>query len=168
MGWIYSGIILAVSFISRLLVYKKDPSLLVERGQFNQGEGTADWDRLLMVLVSIIFPILTLITAGLDYRFQCSSTNTLGGSGSGTRSTALEYCHRNLGNGLKSLFFSFCTHPGRSQPGGDSIRSIPICPASRIQHVPGIFPGISFYSRNSLGNDSNIPDDWISSPAHSA
>ena len=78
MGWIYSGIILAVSFISRLLVYKKDPSLLVERGQFNQGEGTADWDRLLMVLVSIIFPILTLITAGLDYRFQWSSTIHLG------------------------------------------------------------------------------------------
>jgi len=69
-GWIYSGIILASSLISRILVFKKDPSLIIERGKFNQGEGTQSWDRLLLIFVSIIFPIICLITAGLDHRFR--------------------------------------------------------------------------------------------------
>lgn len=72
MGWIYSGLILAVSLISRILVYKKDPSLLIERGKFIQGEGIQSWDRFLLIIVSIIFPIICLVTSGLDYRFEWS------------------------------------------------------------------------------------------------
>lgn len=72
MGWIYSGLIIAVSLISRILVFKKNPSLLIERSKFNQGEGTQSWDRFLLIIVSIIFPIICLVTAGLDYRFEWS------------------------------------------------------------------------------------------------
>jgi protein-S-isoprenylcysteine O-methyltransferase Ste14 len=68
-GWLYAGITIGMSILSRLLVMKKSPDLIKERGNFTKAEDVKPWDRKLVPWVVIYLPLVTLIVAGLNERF---------------------------------------------------------------------------------------------------
>lgn len=151
MGWIYSGIILASSLISRILVFKKDPSLIIERGKFNQGEGTQSWDRLLLIFVSIIFPIICLITAGLDHRFRWPQSIPL--YGQLLAAAVLPFCSIAATWAMVENPFFFRISPDSRRPrtGGDQYRALPVYPPSRVQQLGCFLSGLPSSAGNYLG-----------------
>lgn len=70
MAWVYTALLLASIVGSRLIVLRRNPDLLRERASFSQAEGTQSWDRFLSPFVGIIGPMLGMIVAGLDKRFD--------------------------------------------------------------------------------------------------
>jgi protein-S-isoprenylcysteine O-methyltransferase Ste14 len=68
-GWIYAGITIGMSILSRLLVMKKSPDLIKERGNFTKAKDVKPWDRKLVPWVAIYLPLVTLVVAGLNERF---------------------------------------------------------------------------------------------------
>jgi protein-S-isoprenylcysteine O-methyltransferase Ste14 len=72
MAWVYIGLTTAFGLGSRIFMLWKNPDLVAERGQALGKEDTASWDKILMPLVAIIGPIVMLVIAGLDERFEWS------------------------------------------------------------------------------------------------
>ena len=72
MAWVYIGIHIAFTIISRLIVYRLNPDTLVERGRSMQAEDTAVGDRLMVVIVGLFGPLAIWTIAGLDDRFGWS------------------------------------------------------------------------------------------------
>lgn len=70
MGWVYVLLSLAAVVVSRLIVRKKNPDTLRERARFTTAEGIKPWDRILSTFVGILGPLLMVIVAGLDHRFD--------------------------------------------------------------------------------------------------
>lgn len=73
MAWVYTALLLASTFGSRLIAFKLNPDLLRERARFTEVEGTKPWDRILSPLVGIYLPTLGMVLAGLDKRAGWSS-----------------------------------------------------------------------------------------------
>jgi protein-S-isoprenylcysteine O-methyltransferase Ste14 len=71
-GWVYVGLSLVVTLVSRLIVLRTSPDLLQERARFVQSEGVKPWDRWLMPLVGLVGPVSLALVAGLDHRFGWS------------------------------------------------------------------------------------------------
>ena len=71
MAWVYIGMITAFTVGSRIIMLRKNPDLIAERGQALDKEDTEPWDKVLMPL-GIIVAIVMLIVAGLDKRFEWS------------------------------------------------------------------------------------------------
>lgn len=67
MAWAYLFIVLIIKIINAMTI---DSSLMDERSQ--PREGTKKWDIPLVGFVAVIGPVLTLIVAGLDVRFEWS------------------------------------------------------------------------------------------------
>jgi protein-S-isoprenylcysteine O-methyltransferase Ste14 len=73
MAWIYVSLGLISAIGSRLIALRLNPDLLRERARFAEAEGTKPWDRILSPFVGILGPMLGMIVAGLDRRFDWSS-----------------------------------------------------------------------------------------------
>ena len=73
MAWVYVVLVLAPSFISRLIVWKKYPDLLRERARFSQVDGAKSGDRVLVGIVAVYGPMAMMVIAGLDHRFGWSA-----------------------------------------------------------------------------------------------
>ncbi len=71
MAWVYVGLTTAFSLGSRIIMQRKNPELIAERGQFSKKEGIKPWDKVLMPF-GVIVAIVMLIIAGLDKRFEWS------------------------------------------------------------------------------------------------
>jgi protein-S-isoprenylcysteine O-methyltransferase Ste14 len=71
-AWAYLLAVVAVTFWGRGVVMRKNPAMLTERAQSLGKQDVKPWDRVLMPLVSMIFPILLLLTAALDRRLGWS------------------------------------------------------------------------------------------------
>jgi protein-S-isoprenylcysteine O-methyltransferase Ste14 len=71
-GWLYAGVTIGLSILSRVLIAVKNPDLIKERASFTQAEGVKPWDRTLAPLVAIYMPLVTLVVAGLNERFGWS------------------------------------------------------------------------------------------------
>lgn len=71
-GWVFSIILVIGMLVGRLMVWRVHPEMLAERAQASRREDIPEWDRRLVPLVGMIGPLIILITAGLDYCFQCS------------------------------------------------------------------------------------------------
>ncbi len=69
-AWVYLGTFVVLLFINAFLLLRKDPELVAERGKVK--DDTKGWDKILSLLVSLVGPFVTLIVAGLDYRFVWS------------------------------------------------------------------------------------------------
>ena len=67
-AWVYIFIMLGVSFLSRYLVFRKNPELIAERARFTSSEGIKSWDKLLVLIIGIAGPLAVYIGAGLDER----------------------------------------------------------------------------------------------------
>jgi len=50
MGWIYTGMLFAFTVVSRIIVMRKNPELLAERGRYSEKENVKGWDKVLVLL----------------------------------------------------------------------------------------------------------------------
>lgn len=71
-AWVYVGIAVSFTFVSRIVVIRINPDLLVERAQSLEREDVESWDRLLIFFLVLVGPLATMIVAGLDERFGWS------------------------------------------------------------------------------------------------
>jgi len=72
MAWVYVVLLLLSALGSRLIVLLRNPDTLRERARFTSCEGTQSWDRVLVPIVGLLGPMITLVVAGLDHRFEWS------------------------------------------------------------------------------------------------
>ena len=72
MAWVYVGIHVTFTLISRLIVFRLSPDTLVERARSTQADNVAVGDRLMVVIVGLIGPLVIWTIAGLDDRFGWS------------------------------------------------------------------------------------------------
>ncbi|MCK5633604.1 MAG: isoprenylcysteine carboxylmethyltransferase family protein [Anaerolineales bacterium] len=72
MAWIYIGIHILFTLVSRLIVFRTNPETLVERARSTQKEDVAGGDRLMVLIVGLIGPLVLWIIAGLDHRYSWS------------------------------------------------------------------------------------------------
>ena len=71
-GWVYVGIVVSFTFVSRIIVIRTNPDLIAERAQFLEREDVKGWDRLILFFLLLIGPLAVMIVAGLDERFGWS------------------------------------------------------------------------------------------------
>jgi protein-S-isoprenylcysteine O-methyltransferase Ste14 len=71
-AWVYVGIIVSFTLISRIAVMRTNPDLLAERAQSLEREDIRGWDRLILFFLLLIGPLAMMIVAGLDERFGWS------------------------------------------------------------------------------------------------
>jgi protein-S-isoprenylcysteine O-methyltransferase Ste14 len=69
MAWLYIVLTVASFAISRLIVWRKNPDLLRERGRSMSHEDTASFDRILAPLLALVGPALIGLVAGFAIRF---------------------------------------------------------------------------------------------------
>jgi protein-S-isoprenylcysteine O-methyltransferase Ste14 len=72
MAWVYAGMTIFCTILSRAIALKKHPDLLVERGRSMDAEDAARGDKALVLFAATIGPLVTLVVAGLDRRFGWS------------------------------------------------------------------------------------------------
>jgi len=70
MAWIYIGIHIFFTLISRLIVFRLSPETLVERGRAMQAEDVATGERFMVVIVGLLGPLAIWTIAGLNKRFS--------------------------------------------------------------------------------------------------
>ena len=71
-AWIYVGMTLAVLIVSRVILFRKNPDLAVERAQAAGKEDVKGWDKVLMPVTAVYGPVVSWIVAGLDHRYDWS------------------------------------------------------------------------------------------------
>ena len=71
MAWVYVGLAVLATFISRIIVIRTNPDLIVERAQSLEKEDVKGWDRMILFFI-LVGPLAMLIVAGLDERFGWS------------------------------------------------------------------------------------------------
>jgi protein-S-isoprenylcysteine O-methyltransferase Ste14 len=72
-GWIYVIISVTFTAISRIVVFHKNPEMLVERGRSLEAADVKGWDRTILLLGAVLGPLAIYIVTGLDIRFSWSS-----------------------------------------------------------------------------------------------
>ena len=70
-GWAFLGAYLGLTIISRVLLFITNPDLVKERACCTEAEGANSWDKRIAPLV-VFVPLLALIVAALDFRFDWS------------------------------------------------------------------------------------------------
>jgi len=66
-GWIFLGLVGVLHTILTRLLARRSPDLLAERSRVQAG--TKPWDKPLVSLQVIVFPLICWIVSGLDLRF---------------------------------------------------------------------------------------------------
>lgn len=72
-AWVYAGIVVSFTLVSRIAVIRTNPDLLAERAQSLDREDVKGWDRLILFFLLLVGPLAMMIVAGLDERFGWSS-----------------------------------------------------------------------------------------------
>lgn len=78
MGWAYIGSLVIFTIVGRAVVMVKNPDLLEERAASFNKEDVKPWDRVLVLLMVVVLPLLMMLVAGLDVRFGWSPPIALG------------------------------------------------------------------------------------------
>jgi len=68
LAWVFSGMSIILTIISRIVMFRLNPDLAQERGNFRNVEGVKPWDRVLSAIVGLYGNLAILIVAGLDRR----------------------------------------------------------------------------------------------------
>jgi len=71
-GWAYAGLTLVVLIISRVVLLRNDPDLIIERMAAGQEDNVKPWDKIFVPIISLYIPLITYVIAGLDARFGWS------------------------------------------------------------------------------------------------
>jgi len=69
MGWVFFGLLVVTSIVSRVAMLRKYPDLAAERARSLEAEDAKAWDKVLVPLVAIVGPMVTWAVAGLNVRF---------------------------------------------------------------------------------------------------
>ncbi len=69
MAWVYYGVSIFITLLTRVIAHRKSPDFLAERGRYRQAQGIKSWDKILVPVVAIYGPLATIVLAGLDHRF---------------------------------------------------------------------------------------------------
>ena len=69
MGWVFAAFSFSYTLLSRMLILRKNPSLIAERADSLKKDNVEPWDRTLVPILGIFLPISAVIVAGLDRRF---------------------------------------------------------------------------------------------------
>jgi protein-S-isoprenylcysteine O-methyltransferase Ste14 len=72
-AWAYVVIYIGMVVTGRVIIFLKNPDLIVERAQLFGGEGVKSWEKFLVPLVALYGPLAVWIVAGLDERFGWSA-----------------------------------------------------------------------------------------------
>ena len=67
-AWVYSGMTIILTVVSRVLMFRLNPSLAQERANYRDAQGVKPWDRVLGVMAGLYGNLAMLIVAGLDKR----------------------------------------------------------------------------------------------------
>jgi len=70
MAWVYFGVSITGSLLSRAIANRKNPGLLEERGRYQEAEGVKSWDKILVPIAALYAPMAVIIVAGLDLRLN--------------------------------------------------------------------------------------------------
>ena len=73
-GWVFTILIFAAGIGGRILAERRHPGLMAERTQTPAREDVKAWDRVLSPLMSVSVSFPLVIVAGLDHRFDWSSS----------------------------------------------------------------------------------------------
>jgi protein-S-isoprenylcysteine O-methyltransferase Ste14 len=68
-AWAYVGLLVADKVVAALVLIPRHPELLADRAR---SQGPRDLDRFLAGIMALYGPVLTLVVAGLDFRFEWS------------------------------------------------------------------------------------------------
>jgi protein-S-isoprenylcysteine O-methyltransferase Ste14 len=71
-AWVYVGIVVFFTLVSRIAVIRTNPDLIAERAQSLEREDVKGWDRLILFFLLLVGPLAMMIVAGLDERFGWS------------------------------------------------------------------------------------------------
>lgn len=71
-AWVYVGIVVSFTLVSRIIVIRTDPDLITERAQSLEREDIKGWDRPILFFLLLVGPLAMMIVAGLDERFGWS------------------------------------------------------------------------------------------------
>jgi protein-S-isoprenylcysteine O-methyltransferase Ste14 len=82
-AWVYIGLALSGTLISRVVMARRNPDLVRERARSLSAGNVAPWDRWLMPYVAVFGPLLVFIVAGLNERFLWLPAVPLGLKGAG-------------------------------------------------------------------------------------
>ena len=77
MGWICVVLLVAIAAISRYLMIRRSPGLLIERSNALGKDDTKSWDKI-FVPVMAMMALAQLIVAGLDFRYDWSTAFSIG------------------------------------------------------------------------------------------
>jgi protein-S-isoprenylcysteine O-methyltransferase Ste14 len=69
MAWIYVGVTVLGTLVSRLAVIRTNPDLIAERAHSLDREDVEGWDKKIVFFLVLLGPLATLIVSGLDDRF---------------------------------------------------------------------------------------------------
>lgn len=69
MGWVYVGLVVFTTLLSRVIVIRTNPDLIAERAQSLEREDAKSWDRMILFFLLLVGPLALMIVAGLDERF---------------------------------------------------------------------------------------------------
>ncbi len=70
MAWLYFGIYLLLLVVNFVILLRKSPEVIAERAEVK--EGAQSWDKLPAFIVGLVGPVVILLVAGLDRRFDWS------------------------------------------------------------------------------------------------
>jgi len=71
-AWAYGGLALVVLIISRVVLLKTNPDLIIERMTAGQADNVKPWDKIFVPIIALTIPLITWVVAGLDARFGWS------------------------------------------------------------------------------------------------
>lgn len=69
-AWIYIGVTLTSTILSRVLMGRRNPDLVRERAGSISAGNVAAWDRWIMPYVAVFGPLLVFVVAGLNERYH--------------------------------------------------------------------------------------------------
>jgi protein-S-isoprenylcysteine O-methyltransferase Ste14 len=73
LGWLYTGSMLLYTFVSRAIAIRLHPGFARERATASAMQDTKGWDKWIVPLVALWLPLLAVLIAGLDQRFNWSA-----------------------------------------------------------------------------------------------
>jgi protein-S-isoprenylcysteine O-methyltransferase Ste14 len=74
LGWIYSGSMILFTIISRVIAIRLHPGFARERATASGMQDTKRWDKWIVPLVALWLPLIAVLLASLDKRFEWSTT----------------------------------------------------------------------------------------------
>jgi len=105
MGWVFYAIHVFFSLGARLLILRRDPSLLAERARSGRQEDVEGYDRFLAPFVALLGPLLSYILMGLDHRYSWSPGLPVWLTGGAMVLTAVMYAFASWGM-VANVYFS--------------------------------------------------------------